>query len=160
MTNAIRFLPSERLAGARVAVGPAVLEDVGPMVAGRGPEGLCFLSFPREAERQIATNLRGAFLDDVEGPVPLDGPVAAYGTAFQRAVWAQLLSIEAGRARTYGEIARELGISASAVGQAVAANPLAVLIPCHRVVPAGGSLGHYAWGATRKKALLEKEGAA
>ena len=80
------------------------------------------------------------------------------GTAFQQRVWTALLTIPYGETLSYGELARMVGCkSAQAVGQAVGANPIALLIPCHRVVGANGTLGGYAYGLNRKKQLLELE---
>ena len=80
------------------------------------------------------------------------------GTAFQQRVWQALLTIPYGETVSYGELARMVGCkSAQAVGQAVGANPIALLIPCHRVVGANGTLGGYAYGLNRKKQLLELE---
>jgi len=69
-------------------------------------------------------------------------PLSSRGTVFQRRVWEALRSIPAGRVRTYGELARELGTSARALGGACRANPLPLIVPCHRVVAAAG-LGGY-----------------
>ncbi len=80
------------------------------------------------------------------------------GTEFQRRVWRELRRVPYGRQITYGQLARRVGCrSARAVGQAVGANPLLLITPCHRVVGAGG-LGGFAAGATRKAALLALEG--
>lgn len=80
------------------------------------------------------------------------------GTDFQRHVWQRLFTIFYGQTKTYGEIARMVGCkSARAVGQAIGHNPIALIIPCHRVVGANGSLGGYAYGLNRKKQLLELE---
>ncbi|MCA9705634.1 MAG: bifunctional DNA-binding transcriptional regulator/O6-methylguanine-DNA methyltransferase Ada [Myxococcales bacterium] len=86
-------------------------------------------------------------------------PLDIRGTAFQRRVWAALSKIPAGTTATYAEIARALGLprAARAVAQACAANPLAVAIPCHRVVRADGALSGYRWGVERKRELLERE---
>ncbi|MBQ7631467.1 MAG: methylated-DNA--[Paludibacteraceae bacterium] len=74
------------------------------------------------------------------------------GTDFQRKVWQALLTIPYGRTKTYGELARLIGCrSAQAVGQAINKNPIALIIPCHRVVGANGVLGGYAFGIERKK---------
>ena len=88
------------------------------------------------------------------------------GTPFQREVWEILLSIPSGRTMTYGQIAGELAarrglphMSAQAVGGAVGHNPVSVIVPCHRVVGADGSLTGYAGGVERKRALLALEGA-
>ncbi len=88
-------------------------------------------------------------------------PLAPEGTDFQRAVWAQLAAIPFGEARSYGQVAAALGRpkAARAVGMACTRNPIAILIPCHRVVGAGGALTGYAGGLWRKEALLRLEGA-
>ena len=92
-----------------------------------------------------------------ERPGVADLPLAPRGTAFQRRVWGALLAIPYGETRTYGELAAELGSSPRAIGTAVGRNPISVIIPCHRVVGAGGSLTGYAGGLDRKQALLELE---
>ena len=80
------------------------------------------------------------------------------GTAFQQRVWQALLTIPYGKTVSYGELARMVGCkSAQAVGQAVGANPIALIIPCHRVIAAHGQLGGYAYGTEIKKQLLELE---
>lgn len=80
------------------------------------------------------------------------------GTDFQRRVWQRLFTIFYGQTKTYGEIAKMVGCkSARAVGQAIGRNPIALIIPCHRVVGANGTLGGYAYGVDRKKQLLELE---
>ncbi len=90
--------------------------------------------------------------------------LAPKGTPFQKAVWEILLKIPCGRVTTYGEIAKKLAasrglssMSAQAVGGAVGHNPVSILIPCHRVVGADGSLTGYAGGLDKKKALLQLE---
>mgnify|MGYP002266360761 CR=1 FL=1 len=80
------------------------------------------------------------------------------GTAFQREVWYELLSIPRGEVATYGEIATRV-VSPRAVGAAVARNPISIIVPCHRVVAADGSLNGYAGGLYRKEWLLRLEGA-
>ena len=81
------------------------------------------------------------------------------GTAFQQRVWTALLTIPYGKTVSYGELARMVSCkSAQAVGQAVGANPIALLIPCHRVIAAHGQLGGYEYGIEIKKKLLELEG--
>ena len=81
------------------------------------------------------------------------------GTAFQRRVWAALRDIPAGARISYGALAERLGAArgARAVAAAVAANPLAVMVPCHRVVGADGQLRGYRWGLERKRVLLARE---
>jgi AraC family transcriptional regulator of adaptative response/methylated-DNA-[protein]-cysteine methyltransferase len=91
----------------------------------------------------------------------LSVPLDLRGTEFQRTVWEALRRIPAGSTESYADIARRIGMpkSTRAVAQACAANALAVVVPCHRVVRSDGTLGGYRWGVQRKRALLEKEAA-
>lgn len=86
-------------------------------------------------------------------------PVHLVGSEFRRSVWKSLLDIPVGRTMSYAEIAQEIGKTGGqqAVGQAVGANPVSVLVPCHRVIQTNGSLENYAWGTARKKTLLAQE---
>ena len=86
-------------------------------------------------------------------------PLDVRGTAFQELVWRSLREIPAGQTASYGEIAARIGRpkSARAVARACAANPVAVIIPCHRVVRADGDLSGYRWGIRRKRQLLDRE---
>jgi len=90
-----------------------------------------------------------------------DIAVAADGSDFQRLVWAALRKIPAGKTTTYGELARALGHTdprtAKDVGAAIGANPIAVIVPCHRVIGKDGMLKGYAWGLQRKHRLLIHE---
>ncbi len=103
----------------------------------------------------------GEILNFLEGcRTTLDLPVDVRGTAFQQRVWEYLRSIPYGSTRTYGEIARRLGYSATAaraVGRACATNPVSLVIPCHRALREGGGLGGYRWGLDRKAQLLAQE---
>lgn len=91
-------------------------------------------------------------------PDPRELPLAPRGSEFRQRVWKCLLEIPCGQVTTYGAIAKALGCkSAQAVGGAVGHNPICVIIPCHRVVGANGSLTGYAGGIDRKKWLLEQE---
>jgi methylated-DNA-[protein]-cysteine S-methyltransferase len=92
----------------------------------------------------------------------VDFPLRADGTPFQRAVWAAIAAIPAGATRAYGEIARELRSAPRAVGGACGANPIALFIPCHRVLAAHGGYGGYSGGrgVPTKRALLAHEGIA
>ncbi|HVL48837.1 MAG TPA: methylated-DNA--[protein]-cysteine S-methyltransferase [Candidatus Thermoplasmatota archaeon] len=105
-----------------------------------------------EAARQLAeyfTGVRRRF----------DLPLAPEGTAFQKRAWRELRAIPYGRRTTYGAIAERLGDggAARAVGAATGANPLAIVVPCHRVVSATGALTGYSHGVARKKWLLVHE---
>jgi methylated-DNA-[protein]-cysteine S-methyltransferase len=88
-----------------------------------------------------------------------DLPCAPAGTAFQKRVWDEMGRIPYGATAAYGEIARRVGSSARAVGNACGANPLPIIVPCHRVLGAGGTLGGYSGfgGAATKARLLELE---
>jgi len=92
---------------------------------------------------------------EVSASLPLD----IRATAFQRRVWTYLQSIPFGRTKSYGEVAKAIGqpSASRAVARACATNPVAVAIPCHRVVREDGSISGYRWGVERKKALLEME---
>jgi AraC family transcriptional regulator, regulatory protein of adaptative response / methylated-DNA-[protein]-cysteine methyltransferase len=99
--------------------------------------------------------------DTSEAAAALPLAVLVTGTNFQLQVWRALLRIPAGHAVTYADIARTIGAPAAsrAVGAAVGRNPVALLIPCHRVIRADGGLGGYHWGTDRKQALLAWESA-
>jgi len=102
----------------------------------------------------------GAVVSLIEAPgTNVDLPLDVRGTAFQRRVWSALSEVPPGTMVTYGEVASRIGIAggARAVAGACAANPLAVAIPCHRVVRSDGSLGGYRWGVDRKRRLLARE---
>jgi AraC family transcriptional regulator of adaptative response/methylated-DNA-[protein]-cysteine methyltransferase len=92
----------------------------------------------------------------------LDLPLDIRATAFQRQVWEKLRAIPYGKTVSYGEVAKALGKPGAvrAVGRACATNPVALVIPCHRVVREDQSLGGYRWGLERKRKLLKKERAA
>lgn len=119
--------------------------------------------FPKAMLREGGPEFRqtmGAAIAAVERPehasrLPLD----VQGTAFQERVWQALRSIPPGRTNTYAELAGRLGRPSAtrAVANAIASNPVAVLIPCHRVVRTGGGLGGYRWGIDRKQKLLARE---
>ena len=89
-------------------------------------------------------------------PVPLD----LHGTPFQRRVWAALQTVPAGTTTTYAALAAHIGAPASvrAIANACGANPVAIVVPCHRVIRSDGGLSGYRWGGARKRALLQREG--
>jgi AraC family transcriptional regulator of adaptative response/methylated-DNA-[protein]-cysteine methyltransferase len=101
-----------------------------------------------------------AILAHLAGRRPrLDLPLDVQATAFQWQVWQALEAIPYGETRTYSDVARAIGRprAVRAVARACATNPVALAIPCHRVVPAAGGVGGYRWGPSRKKALLARE---
>lgn len=94
-----------------------------------------------------------------EHPRAAKFPLDVRATAFQQRVWKALREIPRGETRSYGEIARELGMpkAARAVGSAIGSNPLAVVVPCHRAIHGDGTIAGYRWGVERKKKLLAAE---
>jgi AraC family transcriptional regulator of adaptative response/methylated-DNA-[protein]-cysteine methyltransferase len=144
----------------------------GPLLVAATERGLCRLSFD-EDEGLLARRYPAAeLIEDREAPLivaalaAIEDPALAAslptdvsGTAFQQRVWAELRRIPPGETRSYLDIARALGDpnATRAVGTANGANPIAILVPCHRVVRHDGSLGGYAGGLERKRALLEAE---
>ena len=86
-----------------------------------------------------------------------DLPLSEHGTPFELAVWARLREIPYGETTTYGELARELGSVPRAVGRANGRNQISIIVPCHRVIGADGSLTGYAGGLSAKRSLLEHE---
>ena len=120
---------------------------------GYAPELPLFTELRRQLDAYFAGTLRG-----------FDLPLLLRGTPFREAVWALLRTIPHGSTTTYGALARHLAAghggrqpAAQAVGGAVGQNPVAIIVPCHRVIGADGSLTGYAGGLHRKAALLELE---
>jgi AraC family transcriptional regulator of adaptative response/methylated-DNA-[protein]-cysteine methyltransferase len=113
-----------------------------------------------ELVREPLLELRARIAAFIAGEANLSRvPIDIRGTVFQLRVWGALRRIPRGETRTYGEIARAIGSPAAvrAVGSACGANPVALLVPCHRAVRSDGGLGGYAWGLATKKRLLEIE---
>jgi methylated-DNA-[protein]-cysteine S-methyltransferase len=98
--------------------------------------------------------LRGYFAGELTA---FDLPLAPAGTDFQRRVWSALRTIPYGQTWSYGELARRVGSASRAVGLANGKNPIALVIPCHRVIGSDGSLTGYGGGLDRKRFLLELE---
>jgi AraC family transcriptional regulator of adaptative response/methylated-DNA-[protein]-cysteine methyltransferase len=99
-------------------------------------------------------------IGSIEAPgLAVDLPLDVQGTAFQRHIWQALRAIPLGETASYADIARAIGApkSVRAVAGACAANSIAIVIPCHRVVKTDGGLSGYRWGVARKRALLERE---
>ncbi len=159
----------------RFAVGACSL---GAILVASSPQGVCAILLGDEPEA-LVRDLQDRFpqavliggdqdyerlvaqvIGLVESPaIGLDLPLDIRGTAFQQRVWQALRDIPAGTTASYAEIAARLGMpkSVRAVASAIAANPLAVAVPCHRVIRTDGSLSGYRWGVERKRALLERE---
>ncbi|HET6538597.1 MAG TPA: methylated-DNA--[protein]-cysteine S-methyltransferase [Sphingopyxis sp.] len=153
----------------------------GPMLIAASAQGLCRLSFCEGPEQlqalypDAALQENGAWTAElalligaiVAGDIilnadePLPFKMDLRGTPFQIAVWQLLLAIPAGETRSYGDLTRMLGTAGAdrAVGRANGANPIAIIIPCHRVIRSDGALGGYAYGLEMKRALLQREGA-
>ena len=139
--------------------------------------GICHLGFVQTSEGDAVDNLvadwkEAKMIEDVRTTAPLVAPIFDLnwhsneairlhlrGTNFQIKVWEALLQIPQGTVTTYGQIATRIGQPSAlrAVGTAVGHNPIAVLIPCHRVLRKDGDFGNYRYGSARKKALLAYE---
>jgi methylated-DNA-[protein]-cysteine S-methyltransferase len=139
---------------------------VGPLTVVSGPEGLEAIVFGRRApdgaEPDVQANAAAVsqLNEYFSGQRRVfDLKLAAKGTPFQQSVWRQLVGIPFGETRSYGQIARALGKpgAARAVGMANHENPIPIIIPCHRVVGANGSLTGYAGGLDMKACLLALE---
>ena len=165
-------------ASIRFAIGACSL---GAILVAATEIGICAILLGDDPERLIRdlqdrfphAELRGAEADFeatvakvvglVEAPaIGLDLPLDVRGTAFQQRVWQALRAIPSGSTVSYAELAQMVGVpsGARAIAGACAANPVAVAIPCHRVVRQDGSLSGYRWGVERKAALLKREGGA
>jgi AraC family transcriptional regulator of adaptative response/methylated-DNA-[protein]-cysteine methyltransferase len=129
----------------------------------RGLERALREEYPAANIERGGSNLKRyieAIIDYLKGDQPhLDLPIDIQATAFRRRVWQALRDIPYGQTRTYGQIAAAIGEpkAARAVGQACGANPVALVIPCHRAVRGDGASGGYRWGPKRKQKLLTQE---
>ena len=120
----------------------------------------------RQPDAQLVKNVQALapdlkkITDFLDTPLtPLDFPLDIQGSAFQKRVWAVLQSIQVGQTLSYSDVAERLHKpkAVRAVANACAANPLALVIPCHRILRADGEISGYRWGVERKRALLAKE---
>ena len=116
-------------------------------------------SIDERPSRSLRPLLSAALAAASAKPLPPELPVDISGTAFQWRVWRALTRIPRGQTRSYSDIARAIGSPSSvrAVARACATNPVALVVPCHRVVRADGDLAGYRWGTSVKKQLLSKE---
>ena len=146
--------PMGRLLGVVDSAGLRMLEFEGPRCGSLGEDWIEDAHALADAARQLAAYFAGDLRT-------FDFPLALYGSVFQQRVWEQLRMIEYGETISYGELARRVGDAnaARAVGLANGANPIAIVVPCHRVIGADGSLTGYGGGLERKRTLLELEGA-
>ncbi len=122
-------------------------------------EGILERRFGEYAERGKDAKLQQALKRYVKGDVKaLDGvKVDVEGTPFQQKVWKRLRKIPAGKTLSYGALAKMVGSSPRAVGNANGRNPVSIIVPCHRVIGSDGSLTGYAYGTKRKAWLLDHE---
>lgn len=178
--NQLGMTPATYAKGGRGAVVHFSVEDtpLGPLLVAGTEKGLALVRFGESAEAlegELRDEFHAAEIRADAGPVAdwaaalsayvagragwPDLPVDVISTAFQARVWAALKDIPEGVTASYGDIARAIGAegAARAVGTACGANRVALVIPCHRVLPTGGGFGGYRWGVARKKALLERE---
>jgi len=176
-----RFLAGGRGETIRFATANLKNPSLGWIVVASTNRGICWLALA-DSQNAAEASLRAEFpaaeiapdsalqetiaavLKRVAGgneKLASDLPLDLRGTAFQLRVWKALQEIPAGQTRTYSELAAEMGIPSStrAVARACATNRVSVLVPCHRVVGASGSLTGYRWGVERKRQLLKNEGA-
>lgn len=135
---------------------------LGPLALRSNGIALTSLRFGAAEEQGDSAVFQEAFrwLDAYFQGTPLPLPrLALSGSSFRLKVWQQCVAIPYGMSCSYSELARAAGHpgAARAVGSALAANPLLILIPCHRVLPAGGGIGNYAAGRAVKQLLLERE---
>lgn len=155
--------------------GPLLLEEVeteyGPMIAAGDADGLAALlplqdggvpaleALSRRWPQAVPMTASGTLLQHLQGEAV---PLYLIGTPFQRRVWRTLATIPAGETTSYIALAVRIGQpqAVRAVGTAVGRNPLAVLIPCHRVLRRDGGLGGFRWGLAMKRTLLAAEGIA
>ena len=131
-------------------------DDAGLVASLRGEYPQAEVEKAPSALRTILTQVT----EHLAGRLPrLDLPIDVRATAFQRQVWDALKAIPAGDTRTYAEVAQAIGrpTASRAVARACASNPVALVVPCHRVVPAAGGPGGYRWGRERKARLLARE---
>lgn len=153
---------------------------LGALMLGKTPRGLCWLGFLMSGKREEGIRRlhaywpRARFVADDEALAPEAAIISTiwspeggkgkltldiYGTGFQIQVWKALLEIPYGETCTYQNIAAQVGKpkAARAVGNAVGANPISLIIPCHRVIRATGIIDNYGWGSPRKKVILAVE---
>jgi len=175
MTTTLHETSAQKTAIQTIAlkVGTCTL---GLVLVATTPQGICAILLGSN-EKALVGQLRSIFpqaalqkrskeLDEVLNRVVqfIETPTGAFallldigGTAFQKRVWKALREIPAGQTATYKELALKLGATTQEIGEACAANALAVVVPCHRVIRSDGRLAGYRWGVNRKRLLLQRE---
>lgn len=155
-----RVRVSTPLGGFVVEATERGLRGVTPIAGDRAPDAVGATSDAASRNAHAAAEILGRYAAGER--VRYDGALDVAATPFHLAVWDRLRAIPYGRTASYGEIAAALGMpgEARAVGAAIGANPACVLVPCHRVVAADGSLRGFAWGLELKRRLLAHEGSA
>jgi AraC family transcriptional regulator, regulatory protein of adaptative response / methylated-DNA-[protein]-cysteine methyltransferase len=168
-----------RRGGAGMTIQYAIIPSpLGRLLVAATPRGLCAVRFGEDAselEREVREEFRAAeiqrddaalqpylqpLLASLRGEnATVDLPLDVRATAFQKKVWDALRRIPSGETRSYSQVAREIGDpkAVRAVARACASNPVALAVPCHRVVRNDGALAGYRWGIDRKKELLHQE---
>lgn len=170
-----------KISGAALSINAAIHPSrFGRVIMASTARGICAISFLDDNDRGEFQALERRFPHaDIQlgedahqraavswfaesGTTPEPVPLHLSGTPFQLQVWESLLRIPAGRLETYANIAIDMGKpgASRAVGRAISCNPVALLIPCHRVIRSSGALGGYRWGLPRKAALISWESAA
>jgi AraC family transcriptional regulator of adaptative response/methylated-DNA-[protein]-cysteine methyltransferase len=139
------------------------LDPYDEVLLAESEKGVCFIGLPIDGDFTKAMQSLHRFFPLAvfkEGEVKADlSSLDIYGTAMQISVWKELLKIKQGEVSSYKAIAEAIHKpkACRAVGNTIGANPISILIPCHRVLAANGTLGGYAWGLEQKQALLNKE---
>lgn len=173
---------AEAADGGKLLTVAPLITPLGPMLLGAAAGKLCLAEFAEQAPgrleaqlQRVSRRLGVAILRDCAPPIVraaqqlaeyfagarqrFDLPLQAAGTTLQREVWEALQQIPHGETRSYGQVAGAIGRPRAArpVGRAVGANPIAIVVPCHRVVGSGGALTGYGGGLPRKRRLLDLE---
>ena len=152
------------------------ITTLGPTLIARTDRGLCAVRMgePEDLERELRAEFSMAHIERDDAGLQTEAeavrrlasgrpatsmPLDVLGTAFQRKVWGELQAIGRGEQRTYSDVAKAIGQpeAVRAVANACASNPVAMVVPCHRVVRSDGASGGYRWGEPRKRRLLESE---
>lgn len=178
--NIESMLPAEyKNGGKELSINYSFAESpFGKLIVSSTIKGICYMAFEEDKEKAIQNfksrfpnafiqeksdllqqNALSVFNPGMEKPNTIQ--LHLKGTYFQLKVWESLLKIPKGKLSTYGNLAKQIGNAkaARAVGTAIGSNPVAYIIPCHRVIQSSGAMGGYMWGANRKAAIIDWEAA-